>query len=306
MADAKRDYYEVLGVDKNADDDSIKKAYRTLAKKYHPDMNPGDKEAEQKFKEVNEAYDVLSDSDKGKDLPTYSNANTGSLLNLYAPNTTLTANAEGIYEIYNAEQLYLFSQMVSEGTTFSGKTVRLMADIDLKGRTFQPIGGNGTDGTFKGTFDGNEHVVKNLFIFEPSGEKIGFFGKCSSATVRNFGIESGTVYCGEKSGGLTGLSMVLVHLIGYGTIGIVSALMNLPLFILAGAKIGKRFFVYSLVGMLLSSLFIDIFSILPVPETEPLIGALYGGAISGLGLGIVFCNILKYSTTFCGNVNGFL
>ncbi len=63
MAD-KRDYYEVLGVDKNADDNAIKKAYRSLAKKYHPDMNPGDKEAEQKFKEVNEAYDVLSDSDK--------------------------------------------------------------------------------------------------------------------------------------------------------------------------------------------------------------------------------------------------
>lgn len=91
-----------------------------------------------------------------------------------------------------------------------------------------------------------------------------------------------------NAGGLTGLSMVLVHLIGYGTIGIVSALMNLPLFILAGIKIGKRFFFYSLVGMLLSSLFIDIFAILPVPETEPLIGALYGGAISGLGLGIVF------------------
>lgn len=64
MADTKRDYYEVLGVDKNADDATIKKAYRTLAKKYHPDMNPGDKEAEAKFKEVNEAYDVLSDPDK--------------------------------------------------------------------------------------------------------------------------------------------------------------------------------------------------------------------------------------------------
>ncbi len=63
MAD-KRDYYEVLGVDKGADADAIKKAYRTLAKKYHPDMNPGDKEAEQKFKEVNEAYAVLSDPDK--------------------------------------------------------------------------------------------------------------------------------------------------------------------------------------------------------------------------------------------------
>ncbi len=63
MAD-KRDYYEVLGVDKNADDAAIKKAYRALAKKYHPDTNPGDKEAEAKFKEASEAYAVLSDKEK--------------------------------------------------------------------------------------------------------------------------------------------------------------------------------------------------------------------------------------------------
>ena len=63
MAD-KRDYYEVLGVDKNADDNAIKKGYRQMAKKYHPDMNPGDAEAEAKFKEVNEAYAVLSDPEK--------------------------------------------------------------------------------------------------------------------------------------------------------------------------------------------------------------------------------------------------
>ena len=64
MADNKRDYYEVLGVDKSSDDQTIKKAYRKLAKQYHPDMNPGNQEAEQKFKEINEAYAVLSDAEK--------------------------------------------------------------------------------------------------------------------------------------------------------------------------------------------------------------------------------------------------
>ena len=61
---AKRDYYEVLGIGRNADAKEIKKAYRKLAKKYHPDMNPGDKQAEQKFKEITEAYNVLSDTDR--------------------------------------------------------------------------------------------------------------------------------------------------------------------------------------------------------------------------------------------------
>ena len=60
----KRDYYEVLGLQKGASEDEIKKAFRQLAKKYHPDLNPGDKEAEAKFKEVNEAYEVLSDKEK--------------------------------------------------------------------------------------------------------------------------------------------------------------------------------------------------------------------------------------------------
>ena len=61
---AKRDYYEVLGVGKNATPEELKKAYRKLALQYHPDRNPGDKEAEEKFKEAAEAYDVLSNPDK--------------------------------------------------------------------------------------------------------------------------------------------------------------------------------------------------------------------------------------------------
>ncbi len=74
MADSKRDYYEVLGVDKNADEDTLKKAYRQLAKKYHPDMNPGDKEAEAKFKEASEAYAVLSDPDKRRQYDQFGHA----------------------------------------------------------------------------------------------------------------------------------------------------------------------------------------------------------------------------------------
>ena len=74
MADTKRDYYEVLGVDKNADEDTLKKAYRQLAKKYHPDMNPGDKDAEAKFKEASEAYAVLSDPEKRKQYDQFGHA----------------------------------------------------------------------------------------------------------------------------------------------------------------------------------------------------------------------------------------
>ena len=64
MAEQKRDYYEVLGLQKGASEEEIKKAYRKLAKQYHPDLHPGDKEAEAKFKEVNEAAQVLGDPEK--------------------------------------------------------------------------------------------------------------------------------------------------------------------------------------------------------------------------------------------------
>src|SRR3954447_13132370 len=60
------DYYKILGVGKNASDEEIKKAYRKLARKYHPDTNPGDKQAEERFKEISAAYDVLGDPDKRK------------------------------------------------------------------------------------------------------------------------------------------------------------------------------------------------------------------------------------------------
>lgn len=91
-----------------------------------------------------------------------------------------------------------------------------------------------------------------------------------------------------NAGGITGLSMVLVELLGFGTIGIISAVINLPLFAIGGMKIGKKFFIDSLIGMTLLSVFVDAFSFLPKPETEILLGSLYGGVVCGFGLGMVF------------------
>lgn len=93
---------------------------------------------------------------------------------------------------------------------------------------------------------------------------------------------------GMNAGGLSGLAMVFVHLTDLASVGTVTALMNIPLFILAGMKIGKKFFVGSLLGMVFSSVFIDLFVHLPAPQVEPLVGALYGGLICGAGLGFVF------------------
>ena len=89
-------------------------------------------------------------------------------------------------------------------------------------------------------------------------------------------------------GGISGLAMVAVELLGFGTTGVFSILINLPLFVLGGMKIGKRFFVGSLIGMLLSSVLIDTFATIPFAQTEPLLAALYGGVLCGLGLGVVF------------------
>lgn len=88
-------------------------------------------------------------------------------------------------------------------------------------------------------------------------------------------------------GGVTGLSMVLVEFLGYGTVGLFSALINLPLFAIGGLKIGKKYFIDSLIGMSLISVFIDLFAFLPKPEIEILLGALYGAVICGFGLGMI-------------------
>lgn len=91
-----------------------------------------------------------------------------------------------------------------------------------------------------------------------------------------------------NAGGISGLAQVAVELTGIGSVGSLSILINLPLFILGGMKIGKKFFAGSLLGMMLSSLLIDLFAAYIRLETEPLIGVLYGGVLCGLGLGVVF------------------
>ena len=93
---------------------------------------------------------------------------------------------------------------------------------------------------------------------------------------------------GLNSGGVSGLSMVLVEVLGFGSVGLFQVLINIPLFLLGGLKIGKKFFVGSLIGMASSSLFIDLFAIIPVPNTEVLLAIIYGAALCGLGIGLVF------------------
>ena len=91
-----------------------------------------------------------------------------------------------------------------------------------------------------------------------------------------------------SAGGISGLALVFVEIFGLGSVGTISILINLPLFLLAGLKIGKRFFLGSLLGMVLSSVLIDSFAAISFTAPEPLLAALYGGLICGLGLGMVF------------------
>lgn len=91
-----------------------------------------------------------------------------------------------------------------------------------------------------------------------------------------------------NAGGISGLAQIFVRLFGVGTVGTITLIVNLPLFAIGGIKVGKKFFAGSLIGMISSSVALDLMSKLPAPETEPLLAALYGGVICGLGLGIVF------------------
>lgn len=89
-------------------------------------------------------------------------------------------------------------------------------------------------------------------------------------------------------GGVSGLSMVLVEVLGFGSVGVLQILINIPLFLLGGIKIGKKFFFGSLLGMAASSAFIELFSIIPIPQTDELLAIVYGAALCGLGIGLVF------------------
>lgn len=112
MAENKRDYYEVLGVSKGASEEEIKKAYKKLARKYHPDMNPGDKEAEEKFKEVNEANEVLSDPEKKARYDQFGFAGVGGA-------------AGGNYQNMSTDDIFnmfgdVFSDLFGGGASFGG------------------------------------------------------------------------------------------------------------------------------------------------------------------------------------------
>ena len=91
-----------------------------------------------------------------------------------------------------------------------------------------------------------------------------------------------------NTGGISGLAMILRELLGFGSIGTLTLLMNIPLFLIGGLKIGKHFFAGSLIGMVVSSVLIDLFALIPFATPEPLIGGLYGGVLCGAGLGLVF------------------
>lgn len=124
MADNKRDFYEVLGLDRSATDDQIKKAYRQLAKKYHPDLNPGDKQAEEHFKEVNEAYAVLSDADKKSKYDQFGHAGVD-------PNFGAGGGYGGAYNVDFGDLGDIFSSFFGGGRRSNPNAPRQGSDTEI-------------------------------------------------------------------------------------------------------------------------------------------------------------------------------
>ena len=123
----KRDYYEVLGVDKNADEATIKKAYRQLAKKYHPDANP-DETAAAKFREASEAYAVLSDPEKKKAYDTYGHA-------AFDPNSAAGASSGfGGFDFGNMDMSDIFADFFGGGFSGGGSSGGSSSRGDRRGR----------------------------------------------------------------------------------------------------------------------------------------------------------------------------
>ena len=91
-----------------------------------------------------------------------------------------------------------------------------------------------------------------------------------------------------NTGGVSGLAMILRELTGFGSVGSITLLINIPLFLFGGMKIGRRFFIGSLLGMVVSSVLMDVFSVISFQTPDPLLGGLYGGVLCGAGLGLVF------------------
>lgn len=89
-------------------------------------------------------------------------------------------------------------------------------------------------------------------------------------------------------GGISGIGQIITHLTGFGSVALWSLLINVPLFLVSIKGVGRNFFLGSLLGMLLSSLFLEWFLVLPIPQTDPLLACLYGGVLTGVGLGMVF------------------
>lgn len=122
----------------------------------------------------------------------------------------------------------------------------------------------------------HRHLVKNCLLI--------VFGSALFALAFNMFLQPNNI----NAGGVSGIGQILSALTGFGTVAIWSVILNVPLFLMGLRRIGRSFFIGSLAGLLLSSLFMELSLDMPVPEVEPLLGAIFGGVFAGAGLGLVF------------------